>query len=110
MHTIRNQCLSIKGGYWICAKWLMKVLVGQASLGQCILKAIKSNSVIPPLLFGLGVEINHATECYWQKYQSWDMLSPMMKLNDINIQYGWRPQTRSPQKWVYAVCSRARGP
>ena len=42
----------------------MKVLVGQASLGQCILKAIKSNSVIPPLLFGLGVEINHATECY----------------------------------------------
>ena len=45
-------------------KLLMKVLVGQglkqASLGQCILKAMKSNSVIPPLLFGLGVEIEHA--------------------------------------------------
>ena len=42
----------------------MKVLVDQglkqASLGQCILKAMKPNSVIPPLLFGLGVEIDHA--------------------------------------------------
>ena len=28
----------------------------QASLGECILKAIKPNSVLPPLLFGLGVE------------------------------------------------------
>ena len=28
----------------------------QASLGECILKAIKPNSVLPPLLFGLGAE------------------------------------------------------
>ena len=28
----------------------------QASLGECILKAIKPNSVLSPLLFGLGVE------------------------------------------------------
>ena len=45
-------------------KLLMKVLLGQglkqASLGQSILKAMKSNSVTPPLLFGLGVEIEHA--------------------------------------------------
>ena len=44
----------------------MTVLVGQGlkqtSLGQCILKAMKSNSVIPPLLFALSVEIDHATE------------------------------------------------
>ena len=42
----------------------MKVLVGQglkqASLGQCILKAMKPNSFIPSLLFGLGVEKDHA--------------------------------------------------
>ena len=46
----------------------MTILVGQglkqASLGQCILKAIKSSSVIPPLLFGLSVEIDHPTERY----------------------------------------------
>ena len=32
----------------------------QASLGQCLLKVMKPNSVIPPLLFGLEVETNHA--------------------------------------------------
>ena len=72
MHTMRNQCLSIKSGYWICTELLMTILVGQslkqASLGQCILKAMKSNSVIPPLLFGLSVEIDYPTERYWQKF------------------------------------------
>ena len=29
--------------------------VKQASIGQCILKALRPNSVIPPLQFGLGV-------------------------------------------------------
>ena len=33
----------------------------QAFLGQCLLKAMKPNSVIPPLPFGLGVEIVYAT-------------------------------------------------
>ena len=46
----------------------MTILVGQslkqASLDQCILKAMKSNSVIPPLLFGLSVEIDYPTERY----------------------------------------------
>ena len=68
MHTMQNQCLSIKSGYLICAELLMTILVGQslkqASLGQCILKAMKSNSVIPPLLFGLSVEIDYPTERY----------------------------------------------
>ena len=43
---------------------LMELLIGpslkQASLGQCLLKAMKPNSFILPLLFGLGVEIDHA--------------------------------------------------
>ena len=43
---------------------LIELLVGsrfrQASLGQCILKAMKPNSIIPPLFFGLGIEIDHA--------------------------------------------------
>ena len=32
----------------------------QASFGQCVSKKMKPNCVIPPLLFGLGVEIDHA--------------------------------------------------
>ena len=45
----------------------------QASLGQCILKAMKPNSVILPLLFELGVEIDHtigSKTLYRQKIQS----------------------------------------
>ena len=65
---IQNQCLSVKGRCWISAELLMTTLLDaglkQASLGQCILKAMKSNSVIPPLLFGLIVQIDHTTEPY----------------------------------------------
>ena len=86
MHTILNQCLSVKGRSWICVKLLMAVLVGQGLkqtwLGKCVLKAMKSNSVIPPLLFGLSVEIDHGTVCYCRKFQSWDMLSSMIKSSD----------------------------
>ena len=31
----------------------------QAALGQCLIKAVKPYNVIPPLLFGLAVEIDH---------------------------------------------------
>ena len=69
-------------------KLLMAVLVGQGlkqeSMGQWILKAMKSKSVILPLLFGLSVEIDQTIERYWQKFQTCDMVSPMMKLNGIN--------------------------
>ena len=65
---IQNQCLSVKGGCWISAGLLMTILLEaglkQASLDQCILKAMKSNSVIPPLLYGLSVQIDHTTEPY----------------------------------------------
>ena len=43
---------------------LLEAGLKQASLGQCILKAMKSNSVIPPLLYGLSVQIDHTTEPY----------------------------------------------
>ena len=39
---------------------LIKNPLKQASIGQCLLKAMKPNSVIPPLWFTLRVEINHA--------------------------------------------------
>ena len=59
----------MKGGYYISAELLMRVSVWQglkqASLGQYILKAIKSSSVIPPLSFVLSIEIDHVTESYW---------------------------------------------
>ena len=89
MHKIQNQCLSVKGGCWVCAELLVTVLVGQglkqASLGQYIFKAMKSNSVIPFLLFGLTIEIDHTTEHYQRKFQSWDVLSPMMKVSNITF-------------------------
>ena len=31
----------------------------KSSISQCILKAIKSRSIIPPILFGSGVELDH---------------------------------------------------
>ena len=40
-------------------KSLMAFQFKQASIGQCILKAMRPNSVIPPLLFGLGVVVDH---------------------------------------------------
>ena len=49
---------------------------------------MKLNSVIPPLLFRLGVEIDQTPESCWQKFQSWDMLSPVMRLSDVNSQDG----------------------
>ena len=70
----------------------------QASLGGCILKAIKPNSVLPPLLFGLGVENNHGiglktrlTEISKLGYA--EVISPMMKLSDINSQSRWMKTT-----------------
>ena len=47
----------------------------QASLGKCIIKSIKSNSVIPPLLFELVVENDHVIGSLLTEIQSWDMLS-----------------------------------
>ena len=44
-------------------KLLMKVLVVHGlkqTLGLCILKAVKLNSVLPSLLFGIGLETDHA--------------------------------------------------
>ena len=42
----------------------MEYLIGnplrQASIRQCLLKTMKPNSVISPLLFALGVQIDHA--------------------------------------------------
>ena len=75
MQMIQNQCLSDSESVQLLnpppspptLKLLMTVLVGQGlkqTSGQCILKAIKSNSIIHLLLFGLKVEIDHATERY----------------------------------------------
>ena len=37
----------------------------QASIGQCILKAMKPNSAIPPLQFGLVVDVSMAMGSKW---------------------------------------------
>ena len=48
---------------------LLQVLVPsvtkQVSIGQRLLKAARPRSVIPPLLFGLGVEMDHVFGSKW---------------------------------------------
>ena len=43
--------------------YFMRLLVGpdlkQVAIGQCLMKAMRTNSVLPPLLIGLGVEVDH---------------------------------------------------
>ena len=46
-------------------KLLLPSEVKQGSIGQCILKALKPNSVIPPLMFGLAVEVDHVIGSKW---------------------------------------------
>ena len=36
-----------------------------ASIGQCIFKAAKPRSIIPPILLGLGVEMDHNFDSKW---------------------------------------------
>lgn len=44
-------------------KYFFKCLVGsdlkQAALGQCLIKAMRPNTVIPRLLFGLDIKVDH---------------------------------------------------
>ena len=39
--------------------------IKQGSIAQCILKALRPNSVLPPLLFGLAVECDHVVGSRW---------------------------------------------
>ena len=39
--------------------------VEQASIGQAIIKAVKPTSYIPPLLLGLGVELDNLFASKW---------------------------------------------
>ena len=61
-------------------------------MGQYILKAIKLNSVIHPLLLGLGVENDHAIGSKTLLTEISDMLYLMIKLSNINSQ-SWRMKT-----------------
>ena len=40
-------------------KVLVKSSVKQNSIGQCLLYAVRPRSIIPPIPFGLDVEIDH---------------------------------------------------
>ena len=84
----------------------------EASLDQCIIKAMKLNSEIPPLLFGLGVEIDHPI-------RSKTLLTELSKLG-YAISYD---EVKRYKKYVlmdeghklitpkiYAVCSTQHGP
>ena len=60
-----------KGKEWlprtlqIFLRTLIKSEIKQVSIGQCILRATMSRSYIPPLRFGLGVELDHVFGSKW---------------------------------------------
>lgn len=64
-------------------KILMRQGQQQASLDQFILKAMKQKSFTLPLLFGLDVEIEHATGSKTLLIEISKLLSPVRKLSDI---------------------------
>ena len=60
-----------RGKEWL-SEWLtafLQVLVPsvtkRVSIGQCLLKVARPRSVIPPLLFGLGLEMDHVFGSKW---------------------------------------------
>ena len=44
---------------------IVKSTVKRAAFGQCLVRASRPRSVIPPLLFGLGVELDHVLGSKW---------------------------------------------
>ena len=44
---------------------IVKVTVKRAAIGQCLVRAARPWSVIPPLLFGLGAELDHIFGSKW---------------------------------------------
>ena len=52
-------------GLQLLVKNLILSPIKQASIGQCILKATKERSVIPPLMFGLAIEMDSVFGSKW---------------------------------------------
>ena len=46
-------------------KVLVKSPLKQSSIGQSMLYAVRPRSILPPILFGLGVEMDHVTGSKW---------------------------------------------
>ena len=44
---------------------IVKSTVKRAAIGQCLVQAARPRSVIPPLLFRLGVELDHVFGSKW---------------------------------------------
>ena len=58
-------------GIKIILQTLVKSEIKQASIGQCIVKATRSRSCIPPLQLGLGVELDHV---FWVKMVNYKVI------------------------------------
>ena len=67
---------------------LVPSVIKQVSTGQCLLKAARPRSVIPPLLFGLGVEMDHVFGSKWLINELSRLgFSISYKLQDTNSQW-----------------------
>ena len=64
-HDIKNCDDSLPPTLRFFMKALVSNEVKQASIGQAIIKAVKPRSYIPPLLFGLGVELDNLFASKW---------------------------------------------
>ena len=64
---------------------IVKSTMKRAANGQCLLRAARTRSMIPPLLFGLGVELDYTFGSKWlinKPFQ--DTPFPAMKLQGSN--------------------------
>ena len=87
----------------------------QSSIGQAIIKAIKTRCYIPPLLFGLGIELDHKSKKGLQperlpptenaiKYHSYRVHLQVLKWMGVDLdelKLGWRKENEIlvPVKW-----------
>ena len=72
---------------------LVKSPVKQNSIGQCLLYAVRPRSVIPPILFGLGVEMDHVIGSKWA----------ITELNKLGFSVSYDEITRFKQNVVHST-------
>ena len=63
-HEIKK---SVNDNKWcpLLLKTFLSNDVKKASIGHCIIKAARPQTAIPPLLFGMGIEVDHVFESRW---------------------------------------------
>ena len=65
IHDVDASCHWLPSILQMFLQPVVKSTVKRAAIGQCLVRAARPRSVIPPLLFGLGVELDHISGSKW---------------------------------------------